>query len=109
MVAERLAGPIASLAVLPLENLSHDPEQEYFADGVTDELITQLANVSALRVISRTSIMPFKGTRKGLAEIARALNVDAVVEGTVVRSAERVRVTAQVVQVAGEESVGRAI
>jgi len=99
------AAPIASLAVLPIENLSHDPEQEYFADGVTDELITQLAKISALRVISRTSVMPFKGTRKGLAEIARALNVDAVVEGTVVRSAERVRVTAQVVQVNPEKSL----
>jgi TolB-like protein/DNA-binding winged helix-turn-helix (wHTH) protein/Flp pilus assembly protein TadD len=99
------AAPIASLAVLPIENLSRDPEQEYFADGVTDELITQLAKISALRVISRTSVMPFKGTRKGLAEIARALNVDAVVEGTVVRSVERVRVTAQVVQVNPEKSL----
>jgi len=91
--------PIRALAVLPLENLSRDPEQEYFADGVTDELITQLAQIRALRVISRTSVMRYKGTQKPLAEIARALNVDAVVEGTVARSAERVRVTAQVVQV----------
>jgi DNA-binding winged helix-turn-helix (wHTH) protein/TolB-like protein len=89
------AVPIRSLAVLPLENLSRDPEQEYFADGMTDELITQLSQISALRVISRTSIMRYKGTRKPLGEIARELNVDAVVEGTVLRSAERVRVTAQ--------------
>ena len=90
--------PIRSLAVLPLENLSRDPEQEYFADGMTDELITQLAKISALRVISRTSVMRFKNARKPLPEIARELHVDAVVEGTVVRSGERVRVTAQVIQ-----------
>ena len=90
--------PIRSLAVLPLENLSRDPEQEYFADGMTDELITQLAKIRALRVISRTSVMRFKSARKPLAEIARELHVDALVEGTVVRSGERVRVTAQVIQ-----------
>jgi TolB-like protein/DNA-binding winged helix-turn-helix (wHTH) protein len=90
--------PIRSLAVLPLENLSRDAEQEYFADGMTDELITQLAKISALRVISRTSVMRFKSARKPLAEIARELHVDAVVEGTVVRSGDRVRVTAQVIQ-----------
>jgi len=94
---------IRSLAVLPLENLSHDPEQEYFADGMTDELITQLAQISELRVISRTSVLRFKGTRKPLAEIARELNVAAVVEGTVARSAERVRVTAQVIRVNPEK------
>ena len=96
---------IRSLAVLPLENLSHDPEQEYFADGMTDELITQLAQISDLRVISRTSVLRFKGTRKPLDEIARELNVAAVVEGTVARSAERVRVTAQVIQVNPEKHV----
>jgi TolB-like protein/DNA-binding winged helix-turn-helix (wHTH) protein/Flp pilus assembly protein TadD len=90
--------PIRSLAVLPLENLSRDPEQEYFADGVTDELITQLAKIGSLRVISRTSAMRYKGTQKPLSEIARELSVDALVEGTVVRSPERVRVTAQVIQ-----------
>jgi TolB-like protein/Flp pilus assembly protein TadD len=90
--------PIRSLAVLPLENLSRDPEQEYFADGVTDELITQLAQISALRVISRTTMMRYKGTRKPLGEIARELNVDAVVEGTIARSSERVRVTAQIIR-----------
>src|SRR6266542_4575410 len=96
-------GTIRSLAVLPLENLSRDQDQEYFADGMTDELITQLAKISALRVISRTSVMRFKGTRKPLAEIAQELNVDAVVEGSVARSAEYVRVTAQVIQVNPEQ------
>jgi TolB-like protein/DNA-binding winged helix-turn-helix (wHTH) protein/Tfp pilus assembly protein PilF len=85
---------IESLAVLPLENLSGDPQQEYFADGMTEELITNLGKISALRVISRTSVMRYKGTKKPLAEIAKELNVDAVVEGTVLRSGDRVRVTA---------------
>jgi TolB-like protein/DNA-binding winged helix-turn-helix (wHTH) protein len=86
---------IESIAVLPLENLSHDPEQEYFADGMTDALITDLGKVSALRVISRQSTMRCKGSKKPLPEIARELKVDAVVEGTVQRSGERVRITAQ--------------
>ncbi|HEX5411317.1 MAG TPA: winged helix-turn-helix domain-containing protein [Terriglobia bacterium] len=85
---------IESIAVLPLENLSRDPDQEYFADGITEELITDLGKISALRVISRTSVMHYKGTRKTLPEIARELNVDAVVEGTVQRSGNRVRITA---------------
>jgi TolB-like protein/DNA-binding winged helix-turn-helix (wHTH) protein len=85
---------IKSIAVLPLENLSHDPEQEYFADGMTEELITDLGKIGALRVISRTSVMRYKGTKKPLPEIARELNVDALVEGTVLRSGDRVRVTA---------------
>jgi len=97
------APPVRSLAVLPLENLSGDPEQEYFADGMTDDLITQLAKISSLRVISRTSVMRFKGTRKSLGDIARELNVDAVVEGTIIRSPERVRVTAQVVRANPEQ------
>ena len=97
------AMPVHSLAVLPLENLSGDPEQEYFADGMTDDLITQLAKFSSLRVISRTSIMRFKGTRKSLSDIARELNVDAVVEGTVTHSSERVRVTVQVVRANPEQ------
>ncbi len=88
---------VKSLAVLPLENLSRDPEQEYFADGMTDALITHLAKIGALRVISRTSVMGYKGTRKLLPQIARELNVDAVVEGSVQRSGERVRITAQLV------------
>ncbi|HUU14678.1 MAG TPA: tetratricopeptide repeat protein [Terriglobia bacterium] len=85
---------IKSIAVLPLENLSGDPEQEYFADGMTDELITSLGKISALRVISRQSVMRYKGSKKPLPEIARELNVDAVVEGTVRRSGDRVRITA---------------
>jgi len=94
---------IQSLAVLPLENLSQDPEQEYFADGVTDELITELAKIRALRVISRTSVQQFKRVRKPLREIARRLNVDAVVEGTILRWGNRVRITAQLIDVRREE------
>ncbi len=89
---------IHSLAVLPLDNLSGDASQDYFADGMTDELITDLAQISALRVISRTSVMVYKGARRPLPEIARELNVDAVVEGTVLRSGEQVRITAQLIQ-----------
>jgi TolB-like protein len=88
---------IQSLAVLPLQNLSHDPEQEYFADGMTDALITDLAQIGPLRVISRTSSMQYKQTNKSLPEIARELNVDGVVEGTVQRSGDRVRITAQLI------------
>jgi TolB-like protein/DNA-binding winged helix-turn-helix (wHTH) protein/Flp pilus assembly protein TadD len=96
--ADALASsPIRSLAVLPLENLSSD-SQDYFADGMTDELITDLAQISALRVISRTSVMPYKGVRKPLPQIARELNVDAVVEGTVLRSEKQVRITAQLIR-----------
>jgi TolB-like protein/DNA-binding winged helix-turn-helix (wHTH) protein len=86
---------IRSIAVLPMQNLSGDAAQEYFADGMTDELITDLAKVGGLRVISRTSVMRYKGTKKGLPEIARELNVDGIVEGSVMRSGERVRITAQ--------------
>jgi len=93
---------IESLAVLPLENLSHDPEQDYFADGMTDELITELAKISALRVIPRTSVMQYKGTKKPIAGIARELNVDAVLEGTVTRDRGRVRITAQLIRAAPE-------
>jgi TolB-like protein/DNA-binding winged helix-turn-helix (wHTH) protein len=89
---------IDSIAVLPLENLSGDKEQEYFADGMTDQLITELAKISSLRVISRTSIMQYKAAHKPLPEIARELGVDAVVEGTVVRSGQKVRITAQLIQ-----------
>jgi TolB-like protein/Tfp pilus assembly protein PilF len=84
--------------VLPLENLSGDASQNYFADGMTDELITDLAQISALRVISRTSVMAYKGARKPLPQIARELNVDAVVEGTVLRSGDQVRITAQLIE-----------
>lgn len=90
--------PIRSIAVLPLANLSGDPSEEFFADGMTDQLITDLAQIGSLRVISRTSVMQYKGTKKALPEIARELNVDAIVEGSVVRSGQRVRVTAQLVQ-----------
>ena len=76
---------LQSLAVLPLENLSGDPEQEYFADGLTDDLITNLGEIGTVRVISRTSVMQYKRTKKALPEIARELNVDAAVEGTVQR------------------------
>ncbi len=85
---------IESIAVLPFENLSHDPEQEYLADGMTEELITNLGKISALRVISRTSVMRYKGTTRPLPEIAQELNVDAVIEGTVLRSGGRLRITA---------------
>jgi TolB-like protein/DNA-binding winged helix-turn-helix (wHTH) protein/tetratricopeptide (TPR) repeat protein len=94
---EGVARPIESLAVLPLENLSGDPEQEYFADGMTDALITNLARYGTLRVGSRQSAMRFQGTRKPLPEIAAELNVDAVVEGSVLREGRRIRISAQLV------------
>jgi TolB-like protein/Tfp pilus assembly protein PilF len=96
---------ILSLAVLPLENVSGDASQDYFADGMTDELITHLAQISALRVVSRTSVMTYKGVRKPLAQIAGELNVDAVVEGSVLRSGERVRITAQLIRVPADKHV----
>ena len=88
---------IRSLAVLPMENLSGDASQDYFSDGMTDELITELGQINGLRVISRTSIMTYKGARRLLPQIARDLKVDAVVEGTVLRSGNRVRITAQLI------------
>jgi TolB-like protein/DNA-binding winged helix-turn-helix (wHTH) protein/Tfp pilus assembly protein PilF len=88
---------IESIAVLPLANLSGDPAQEYFADGMTDSLIAELGQIGSLRVISRTSIMQYKGARTPLPQIARELNVDAVIEGSVLRSGDRVRVTAQLI------------
>lgn len=94
--------PIRSLAVLPMQNLSGDPTQEYLADGMTDALITHLARFGSLRVISRTSIMTYKSAKKPLSQISRELNVDAVVEGSVVRSGTRVRVNAQLIQVSPE-------
>ncbi len=94
------AGRVGSIAVLPLENLSGDPSQEYFADAMTEELITELAKIGALRVISRTSTMRYKRVSKSLPEIARELNVDAIIEGSALRSGERVRITAQLVQAA---------
>jgi len=94
---------IRSLAVLPLESLSNDASQDYFADGMTDELISDLGQISALRVISRTSVMAYKHARKPLPEIARELNVDAVVEGTVLRSGDQVRITAQLIDASSDK------
>jgi len=96
---------IRSLAVLPLENLSGDSSQDYFADGMTDALITRLAQISTLRVISRTSVMTYKNVHRPLAEIARDLNVDAVVEGSVSRAGERIRVTAQLIDARNEKHI----
>jgi len=101
--ASRPSSNIRSLAVLPLESLSGDASQDYFADGMTDELITDLGKISALRVISRTSVMPYKRVRKSLPQIARELSVDAVVEGTVLRSGEQVRITAQLIQASADK------
>lgn len=93
--------PIGSLAVLPLENLSRDPQQEYFADGMTEALITDISRIQSLRVISRTSVMQYKGAKKPLPQIARELNnVDAVLEGSVQRSGDRVQVTVQLIHAA---------
>jgi TolB-like protein/DNA-binding winged helix-turn-helix (wHTH) protein/Tfp pilus assembly protein PilF len=102
-VRDRLLGKnvtprIQSLAVLPLANLSGDPAQEYFSEGMTDALITDLAQIGSLKVISRTSSMQYKQTKKSLPEIARELNVDGIVEGTVQRSGDRVRITAQLIK-----------
>jgi TolB-like protein/DNA-binding winged helix-turn-helix (wHTH) protein/Tfp pilus assembly protein PilF len=96
---------IRSLAVLPLENLSGDPAQDYFAAGMTDELITSLAKLQTLKVISRSSVMRYKGTNKPLPEMARELNVDGIVEGTVLRSGNRVRITAQLIRAATDHHV----
>jgi TolB-like protein/DNA-binding winged helix-turn-helix (wHTH) protein/Tfp pilus assembly protein PilF len=93
---------IQSLAVLPLVNLSNDPDQDYFADGMTEALTTDLGKIGALRVISRTSVMQYKGAKKPLPEIARELNVDAVIEGTVARSGNHLRITANLVQASPE-------
>src|SRR5258707_11748300 len=90
---------ITSLAVLPLANLSGDPSQDYFADGMTDELTTDLARISSLRVISETSAMRYRGTHQSLRQIAEELDVDAVIEGSVVRSGDQVRITAQLIDV----------
>jgi TolB-like protein/DNA-binding winged helix-turn-helix (wHTH) protein/Tfp pilus assembly protein PilF len=99
-LATATSSQLTSLVVLPFENLSADKDQAYFADGMTDELIAHLAKIRSLRVISRTSSMEYKGTHKTLSQIARDLNVDSVVEGTVLRSGDRVRITAELVQVA---------
>ncbi len=97
--------PIQSLAVLPLQNLSADPAQEYFADGMTEALITDLAKIPGLKVISRTSIMQYKDSHKRLPQIARELGVDGIVEGAVLRSGDRVRITAQLVRAATDQHI----
>ena len=111
---ERLSGPEPflaaprrreSIAVLPLANLSGDPEQDYFADGMTEALITELGKIGALRVISRRSVMRYKGSDKPLPEIARELNVETVVEGSVLRSGDRVRITAQLIHAATDSQL----
>jgi serine/threonine-protein kinase len=94
-----------SLAVLPLENLSRDRDQEYFADGITDAVITDLAKIGALRVISRTSVMRYKRTQKSISQVARELNVDAVMEGSIERVGDRVRITAQLIRAATEQHI----
>src|ERR1700739_1950932 len=96
---------IRSLAVLPLDSLSNDSSQDYFADGMTDELISDLGQISALHVISRTSVMAYKRARKPLPQIARELNVDAVVEGTVLRSGDQVRITAQLIEASADKEL----
>ena len=93
---------IRSIAVLPLENLSKDPSQDYFSDGITDALTTDLAQIGSLRVISRTSAVHFKGAKETLPQIGRELTVDAIVEGTVARSENRVRITAQLIEVGSD-------
>ncbi len=97
LAAPAPGGPVRSLAVLPLQNVSRDPAQEYFADGMTEALISELARLQALRVISRTSAMKYKGVQRALPEIARELNVDAILEGSALLVGHRVRVTVQLV------------
>ncbi len=97
--------PIDSIAVLPFQNLSADPEQEYFSDGMTEALIAELSKIKALRVISRTSVMRYKKTEKRLPQIARELNVTAIIEGSVQRAQDEVRITAQLIRAAPEKHV----
>ena len=101
----RNAEAIHSIAVLPLQNLTGDPGQEYFVDGMTDALITELGKISSLRVISRTSVMAFKDTKKPLPEIARQLGVDAILEGAVTRNGDRVRISARVIHLSQERTL----
>ena len=99
------SGAVHSVAVLPFQNVSGDPAQDYFVDGMTEELIANLAKVGNLRVISRTSAMQYKGTKKLLPQIARELNVDSIVEGSVLRSGARVRITVQLIRAATEQNL----
>ncbi len=96
---------IKSLAVLPLANLSDDPQQEYFADGMTEALIAELSQISSLKVISRTSVMRYKSSNKPLPQIARELNVDGIIEGSALHSGNRVRITAQLIQASSDTHV----
>src|SRR6202035_2657465 len=100
------SGGIRSLAVLPLENFSGNPEQDYLSDGMTEALISRLSAIHALRVISRTSVMHFKGTRKSLPAIGKELNVDAVIEGSVLRSGDKIRISVQLIRAATDEHLG---
>ncbi|MDJ0865053.1 MAG: adenylate/guanylate cyclase domain-containing protein [Myxococcota bacterium] len=95
--------PIGSIAVLPLENLTGDPDQEYFAEGMTEALITSLARIGALRVTSRTTVLRFKDTGLSLPEIARELDVDALIEGSILRDGGRVRITTQLIDARDDE------
>jgi TolB-like protein/DNA-binding winged helix-turn-helix (wHTH) protein/Flp pilus assembly protein TadD len=99
----RTSPAIRSIAVLPFDSLSSDASQDYFADGMTDELISDLGQISALRVISRTSMMAYKHARKPLPQIARELNVDAIVEGTVLRAENQVRITVQLIEASDDK------
>ncbi|MFZ0759537.1 MAG: tetratricopeptide repeat protein [Candidatus Sulfotelmatobacter sp.] len=105
LFGEAASGRIRSVAVLPMQNLSNDPNQEYFVDGMTDELITDLAQIRELKVVSRTSVMQYKGTRIPLPQIGRELGVDAVVEGSVLRSGDRVRITAQLIRTSTDRHI----
>jgi serine/threonine protein kinase/tetratricopeptide (TPR) repeat protein len=97
--------PFKSIAVLPLQNNSGDPQQEYFVDGMTDSLIAELGKIKDLKVISRTSVMPFKNSKKSMLEIAKELHVDAVIEGSVMHSADRARVTLQLIDAARDQQL----
>ena len=99
------AAKIQSIAVLPLQNFSHDPEQDYFADGMTEALITELSRIKALRVISRTSAMLYKQSAKSLPEIAKELRVDAILEGSALRVGDRIRITAQLIEAKSDRHV----
>jgi len=94
---------IESMAVLPLANLSGDPSQEYFADGITEALITELAKIRSLRVVSRTSVMRYRGTKESIPQIARALRAQAMLEGSVMKSGDRFRITAQLIHAAADQ------
>ena len=96
-LGKETSSPIRSIAVLPLDNLSGDPEQDYFSDGMTEALISELAQIRSLRVKSRTSVMRYKSTRMSLPEIAEELEVEGVVEGSVLRDGDRIRITLQLI------------